>query len=413
MDTNAEKKILMIVMDGLGDRACDELRGLTPLQYVRTPNLDWFVDHGSAGLCDPIAPGIRPGSDAAHLALLGYNPKKVYTGRGPFEAIGIGMDMQPGDIALRCNFAFVNSEMDILDRRAGRIRHPETTELIEALDGIEIDGVECIVAEGTEHRAALVLKGDGLSADISDSDPGSGDRLRMVHATTEDGLFTADVLNKFMQECYSRLKNHPTNRKRMAAGLPPGNILVLRGAGEYPQIDPFPEKYGISACCVAGVGMIKGICKACGMDIYPLPPVCNGGLDSDLMTKAECALEALGEYDFVLMNCKAPDIAGHDGDAKEKAEVVKRLDEMAGYIRHNMPADLVTAITCDHCTPCSLADHSGDPVPLTIYTPGCVRDEAEEFSESGCSRGFIGRIRGRNLVPICLDMANRNEKFGS
>ena len=131
------------------------------------------------------------------------------------------------------------------------------------------------------------------------------------------------------------------------------------------------------------------------------------------MTKARCALEALQDYDFVLMNCKAPDVAGHDGDAKTKAEVVKKLDEMAGYIKYNMPRDVVIAITCDHCTPCSLGDHSGDPVPVTLYTPGCVRDEAKEFSESGCSRGFIGRIRGRYLVPICLDLANRNEKIGS
>ena len=134
-----EKKILIIVMDGLGDRACEELRGLTPLQYVRTPNLDWFVNHGSAGLCDPIAPGIRAGSDTAHLAILGYDPYKVYTGRGPFEAIGVGMDVQPGDVALRCNFATVDDDLEIIDRRAGRIKAPETTELVEALDGILAD----------------------------------------------------------------------------------------------------------------------------------------------------------------------------------------------------------------------------------------------------------------------------------
>ncbi|MGN0097792.1 MAG: 2,3-bisphosphoglycerate-independent phosphoglycerate mutase [Candidatus Methanomethylophilaceae archaeon] len=408
-----EKKILIIVMDGLGDRACEELRGLTPLQYIRTPNLDWFVDHGSAGLCDPIAPGIRAGSDTAHLAILGYDPYRVYTGRGPFEAIGVGMDMQPGDIALRCNFATVDDELEIIDRRASRIRAPETTELVEALDGIEIDGIECYVKESTEHRAVLLMRGDGLSADITDADPGAGTHLMLVEGRSEEGEFTADIVNRFMEECYNRLKDHPTNRKRVAAGLPPANILVPRGAGEYPMITPFPERYGMSACCVAGVGMIKGICKACGLDIYPLPPVCNGGLDSDLDMKAACALEALSEYDFVLMNCKAPDIAGHDMDAKTKAEVVKRLDSMMGYIRSNLPDDLVVAITCDHCTPCSLGDHSGEPVPIAFYAHGCVRDEAVEFSESGCSRGFIGRIHGMDIVQICLDMANRTEKFGS
>ena len=408
-----EKKILIIVMDGLGDRACEELRGLTPLQYIRTPNLDWFVDHGSAGLCDPIAPGIRAGSDTAHLAILGYDPYRVYTGRGPFEAIGVGMDVQPGDVALRCNFATVDDDLEILDRRAGRIKAPETTELVEALDGIEIDGIECYVKESTEHRAVLLLRGDGLSAEITDADPGAGTHLMLVEGKSEEGEFTADIVNRFMEECYNRLKNHPTNRKRLAAGLPPANILVPRGAGEFPMIKPFTERYGMSACCVAGVGMIKGICKACGLDIYPIPPACNGGLDSNLEMKAACALEALSEYDFVLMNCKAPDIAGHDMDARSKAEVVKKLDAMMGYIRSNLPDDLVVAITCDHCTPCSLGDHSGDPVPIAFYTQGCVRDEAREFSESGCSRGFIGRIRGMDIVQICLDMANRTEKFGS
>lgn len=407
------KKILIIVMDGLGDRACDILRGETPLQYVRTPNLDWIVNHGVAGICDPIAPGIRPGSDTAHLAILGYDVASVYTGRGPFEAIGVGMDIQPGDVALRCNFATVDENMDIVDRRAGRIRAPETTELAEALDGMEIDGVECYVRESTEHRAVLLLRGEGLSTDITDADPQGDTHLLRCEGRTPEAEFTAEVVNRFMDECYERLKDHPTNRKRIAAGLMPANILVPRGAGSFPHIQPFGEKYGISCACVAGVGMIKGICKACGLDIYPLPPVCNGGMDSDLITKARCALEALEEYDFVLMNCKAPDIAGHDGDAKAKCEVVKRLDTMMGYIRSNMPEDLVIAVTCDHCTPCSLQDHSGDPVPVAIYTRGCVRDDAREFSESGCSRGFLGRFRGRDIVPICMDLANRTEKYGS
>lgn len=408
-----QKKILIIVMDGLGDRACPDLRGLTPLQYIRTPNLDWFLDHGQGGLCDPIAPGVRPGSDTAHLAILGYDVESIYTGRGPFEALGIGMDIQPGDVALRCNFATVDDSLEIVDRRAGRIREPETTELVESLDGIEFDGVECYVRESTEHRAVLLLRGDGLSPDITDPDPGGDTHLKMAEPLTEEAALTADVVNRFMEECYERLKNHPTNRKRVSAGLLPANILVPRGAGSFPHIEPFPEKYGISATCVAGVGMIKGICKACGLDIYPLPDDCDGSLGSDYIIKAQCAMEALREYDLVLMNCKSPDIAGHDGNAKLKCETVRRLDDMADYIRHNMPEDIVVVLTCDHCTPCILMDHSGDPVPIAIYTRDMVRDNANEFSETGCSRGSLGRIRGRDIVPIAMDLANRTEKYGS
>ena len=149
------------------------------MQYVRTPNLDWFVGHGRSGICDPISPGIRAGSDTAHLAILGYDAREVYSGRGPFEAIGAGLDIQPGDVALRCNFATVNSDMEILDRRAGRIKDPETTMLADSLDGIEIDGIECFVKASTEHRAVLLLRGDGLSPDITDCDP--GEDLSLIH----------------------------------------------------------------------------------------------------------------------------------------------------------------------------------------------------------------------------------------
>lgn len=408
-----KKKILLVIMDGMGDRSCPELRGMTPLQYVRVRNLDWFVEHGSSGICDPIAPGIRPGSDTAHLSILGYDARQVYTGRGPFEAIGAGLDMQPGDVAFRCNFATINSDGEILDRRAGRIRSPETDQLAEALDGIEVDGVECTVRAGTEHRAVLLLRGEGLSPDVTDCDPGEDTHLLRCMPRTPEAEFTAQVVNDFLDEAYERLRSHTVNRKRAAAGLPPANILVPRGAGGFPNIEPFPEKYGVKATCVAGVGLVKGICKICGLDIYPLPGDCDGGLDSDLILKMESAIDALEEYDFVLMNIKAPDVAAHDGDAKAKAEVVKRIDAAVGLLKSRMPRDLVVVFTCDHCTPCSLMDHSGDPVPITFYTEDMLRDDATEFSETGCNRGSIGRIRAMDIIPICMDLANRAEKFGS
>ncbi len=411
--SESKKRILLMVLDGAGDRACPELRGLTPLQHVRTPNLDWFVEHGMAGLCDPISPGVRAGSDTAHFSILGYDARAVYTGRGPFEAIGAGVDIQPGDVAFRCNFATVNSDMEILDRRAGRIREPETEQLAEALDGIEIDGIECSVHAGTEHRAVLVLRGDGLSPDVTDCDPGEDTHLLRCEPLTEEAQLTADVVNGFLDEAYERLRSHTVNRKRSAAGLPPANMLVPRGAGGYPDIESFPEKYGISATCVAGVGLVKGICKVCGLDVYPLPPACDGGMNSDLIMKMEGALEALEEYDLVLMNIKAPDVAGHDGDARAKSEAIKRIDAAVGFFRSRMPEDLVVVITCDHCTPCSLQDHSGDPVPIAFYTQGMIWDDAGEFSETGCSRGMVGRIRATDIIPICMDLANRTSKFGS
>ncbi|MCL2317564.1 MAG: phosphoglycerate mutase, partial [Methanomassiliicoccaceae archaeon] len=209
------------------------------------------------------------------------------------------------------------------------------------------------------------------------------------------------------------LKDHPVNKKRISQGQLPANIILPRGAGSFPHIQPFPEKYNMKAACIAGVGMIKGICGVCGLDVMQLPPDCTGGFHSNFISKAKVAMGALKNYDFIIMNIKAPDVCGHDFDAKKKCEVVKRLDEMAGYIKDNFRDDLVIVFTADHSTPCSLGDHSGDPVPIVVYTPGNVMDDAEKFSESGCAHGRIGRIRGKYIVPMCMDLAERSEKFGA
>lgn len=413
MKMNIKKKILMVVMDGLGDRSNKEIGGKTPLQAVDTPNLDWFVKNGMSGNCDVIAPGIKPGSDTAHLSILGYDPREVYTGRGPFEAAGIGVIGQRGDVAFRCNFATSDDDFMISDRRAGRIKEPDTTELIEALQGIEIDGVEVIVGQGTEHRAALLLRGPGLSPEVTDADPGCLGKVPESVGKIPEAQFTADIVNKFVKITYEILKDHPVNKRREAEGLIPGNILLPRGAGSFPEIDPFPEIHGMKSACVAGVGMIKGICGVCGLDVLDLPKECTGGADSDFKLKAKIALETLEEYDFVLMNCKAPDVCGHDGNVELKCEVVRRLDEMAGYIRENMPENLVLILTADHSTPCTVMDHSADPVPITMYSDDVVVDDAVKYSESGCAAGSVGRIRGFDIIPICMDLANRNEKYGA
>jgi 2,3-bisphosphoglycerate-independent phosphoglycerate mutase len=408
-----KKKILIIVMDGLGDRGCKELNGLTPLQATDTPNLDWFTKNGIAGTCDTVDIGMRPGSDTSHLSILGYDTLEVYTGRGPFEAAGIGLIGKYGDVAFRCNFSTCDENMNITDRRAGRIDKPDTTDLINSLKGMRIDGIEIIIKESTEHRAALILRGPGLSPEVTDVDPHAEGPVSKSKGKTQEAEFTANILNRFVKEAHEILKDHPVNKKRIAEGLPPANIILPRGAGSFPNIQSFPEKYNIKAACVAGVGMIKGICGVCGLDVIDLPSDCTGGYSSNFISKAKVAMEALKEYDFILMNVKAPDVCGHDKDPKRKCEVVRRLDEMAGYIRDNFRDDLVIVLTADHSTPCSLGDHSGDPVPITVYTQGNVKDDAAEFSESGCAHGRIGRIRGKYIVPMCMDLADRVDKFGA
>ncbi|MDD3398838.1 MAG: 2,3-bisphosphoglycerate-independent phosphoglycerate mutase [Candidatus Methanomethylophilaceae archaeon] len=408
-----KKRILMVVMDGLGDRGCRSLGGLTPLQVAETPNLDWFAQNGSSGIMDLISPGVRPGSDTSHLSLLGYEPYSVYKGRGPFEAAGIGLVGRKGDVAFRCNFSTVDEAMNVVDRRAGRVKEPDTVELVNALQGMTIQGIEVHVRQGTEHRAALLLRGPGLSADVSDADPHEMGPVLESRPLSPGADLTARVVNEFVRRSYEIWKDHPVNQRRRQEGLPEANILLPRGAGSFPDIDPFPQKHGMKAACVAGVGMIKGICGICGLDVLDVPEACTGGLDTDMIAKAEAALSALKEYDFVLMNIKAPDLTGHDGHAEEKLKVVRRLDTMAAYIRERLEDDMVVAFTADHCTPVDAGDHTGDPVPLTIYTQGLVQDRCQSFNEADCAYGRLGRLRGCDLLPVLMDMANRSTKFGA
>lgn len=405
-------KILIVVMDGLGDRAVKGLRYRTPLQSAEKTNLDWFARNGTSGCMDVISPGVRPGSDTSHLALLGYDPYEVYTGRGPFEAAGVGLLGRKGDIAFRCNFATVDHKMDVLDRRAGRIKEPDTTELVKSLEGLEVNGIKAIVKEATEHRAVLLLKGDGLDPNVTDADPHGAAKVQISKALVPQAQRTADAVNEFVRKSYEVLDAHPVNIRRRKEGLLPANVLLPRGGGEFPNIEPFEKRYGMTASCVAGVSLIKGICRVCGLEIIDAPGA-TGGLDTDMMSKAKTALKELDRKDLVLMNIKAADIASHDGDHRRKIEVIGRLDEMAGDLRKGLPEGSVVAFCADHCTPVSRMDHSGDPVPLTILSETSIRDGVRSYDEVSCAAGALGRIRGKDLLPILLDRADRSKKFGA
>ncbi len=401
-----------MVMDGLGDRAVKQLHWKTPLQAAVRPNLNWFAEHGSSGIVDIIGPGIRPGSDTSHLSILGYDPYKVYTGRGPIEAAGTGLVGKKGDVAFRCNFATVDDNMVVTDRRAGRIKEPDTTELVRPFDGMVIDGIKVVVKEATEHRAVLLLSGPGLSAKVSDADPHGSTKVHEVIPLEPEAKKTAKIVNAFVKKSYSLLNDHPVNLRRASEKQPVANILLPRGAGMFPEIVPFEEKWDMTGSCVAGVSLIKGIGRICGLDIVEVPGA-TGGLDTDMIAKAKASLQQLESRDFVLMNIKAADIAAHDGDAAKKVAVIERLDDMAGFLHATLPEDVVVAFVADHCTPIEMQDHSGDPVPLTIYCPGMVRDTGATFDEAAASQGGLGRIRGKDIMPILYDKAGRSEKFGA
>jgi 2,3-bisphosphoglycerate-independent phosphoglycerate mutase len=310
----------------------------------------------------------------------------------------------------------VDEKMIVTDRRAGRISEG-TKELCAAINGMEIDGVRVLVYPGVEHRAALVFRGPALSPAVSDVDPHETGKKTMESwpmVREESSARTARVLNIFVKEAHARLKKHQVNEKREAKGLPPANFLLPRGAGEVPRLQQFSERHeGFKAVCIAGIPLVRGICRLAGMQV-PVVKGATGAKDSDLQAKARAMLEALRANDMVLMNVKAPDICGHDGDFDGKVRSIERIDEMMRNIVDGLRGiECIVAVTGDHSTPIETREHSGDPVPLLLWGPGVRRDRTAKFDEYECMGGGLGRINGISLMPMLIDLANRSVKYGA
>lgn len=238
-----DDKILIVIFDGIGDRPVDEFEGKTPLEQASTPNLDGLASKGISGLMDTISPGVRPGSDTGHLAILGYDPYEVYTGRGPFEAAGIGVELEPNDVAFRCNFG-TYEDGKIVDRRAGRIKE-DTDEIAKVIrEEVSLD-VDFEFKHAVEHRAVLVLKGESLGGDITDIDPhetGVDYHKSKVLVDSPENQKTADILKDFTQQTIEVLTDHPINKKRKDEGKLPANIILSRGAGKAPEMKDLDRK---------------------------------------------------------------------------------------------------------------------------------------------------------------------------
>ncbi len=402
-------------MDGLGDRPISEFGGQTPLEYAKTPNMDKLASLGMNGLLHVIGPGVTPGSDTAHLALFGVDPYEYYTGRGPFEAAGIGLVVKEGDIAFRVNFATINSEGEITDRRAGRIREG-TDKLAKLFEGMEIDGIEILLEAGTEHRAALILRGEGLSDQVSENDPHVEGKEPLEFKPLDESPEaekTARVLTSFVMKARTLLNNAELNEKRIEEGLLPANYLLIRGAGKVPKLPNFEEEYCLETACVAGGGLYKGVGRMLGMHIIEDSRM-SGGTTTDLSAKFEIAHNALNDYGFVFTHVKGTDNYSHDGKYKEKTEFIERVDkELYRFLPENFEGDLVVMITGDHSTPCSFKDHSADPVPILIYSPDCRRDKVEKFGESYAVDGSLGHILGKHIMGIALNEMRLVRKFGA
>lgn len=410
-----KKKALFIVMDGLGDRPVPSLKGKTPLQAAKTPVMDNLAKEGQTGLMDVIGPGIIPGSDAAHLALFGYDPLSTYPGRGPLEATGAGLETKPGDVAFRSNFASVDEDMVVIDRRAGRNFTPEEQTVLQAeIDGMEIEDVKVRFKATVEHRGAIVLSGPGLYAEISDVDPHvTGKKILTCEPLKPEAKKTAEIVNRLMVKIHDRLKDLPLNKKREERGLPPANAVLVRGPGRHGKIPTLGERYGIKAAVIAGGALYLGTAKFVGM-VHVSVDGQTGTIDTNFHNIAMKTVECIeGDHDYVFVHIKATDNASHDRNVEQKILAIERTDEMIGEILEKAREKVVLAITGDHSTPVSLGEHSCDPVPVLLWADFLRSDVTEEFSEIEAARGAIHTIRGRDILPLLLGYAGYGEKFGA
>jgi len=402
-------KIILIVLDGLGDALILALRNKTPLEAAKTPNLDWLARKGVCGLVKPWQMGSsKPASDTCHLALFGYDPKIYYLGRGPYEASGIGMKLKKGDVALRTNFGTVDENLKIIDRRAGRIEN--TQSLVKAISKIRIKGVNILIKKSYGHRIVLVLRGKDISSAITDGDPHkAGEKVRKIFPICIFGKcgerergkaeFTAQVLNEFLEKAHHILKNHPLNKKRKKQKLLPANYLLVRGAGEVREIPSFKEKHGLKAGCIAGGGLYKGIGKILGMDLIKVKGA-TGFADTNLKGKFLTAKKATRSHDFIFLHIKATDSLAEDGNYFGKKEFIERIDkDLKPLLKLK---NTLIVVTGDHATCSELKRHCSEPFPILIYCDRIKADTVKAFSEKACKKGKLGRIKQLYLMPKIL-----------
>lgn len=394
-----------------------DYNGKTCLEAADTPHLDELARIGVTGLLDPIGPGVSPGSDTAHLSIFGYDPQKYYTGRGVFEVLGIGMDTKEGDICFRTNFATVDKDFVIQDRRAGRIQEGQE-ELEEALQALESprQNVEVIFKASVEHRGALILRGEGLSYEITDPDlHRTGVKVPEAMPKTEkkSAAKTAEIVNELVRQSHRILKDLPLNKKREEEGKPLANLLLPRGASIRTNIPSLKDLYGVDGVAIAAGALYIGVARAIGLKLKKAKGA-TGRADSPIINKGKLAVKELGDKaDFAFVHMKGSDSCAHDHNAEGKIKFIEKVDEVIGFFLKNLNWDEThLAFTGDHTTPILHGDHVSDPVPIVFAGPNMVPDDVKEFSERGVLEGGVGRISGR-VVPILFGYCDWLEKYGA
>jgi len=399
----AETKILLVVLDGVGGLP-QRPGGPTELAAARTPNLDRLSQRSALGLFTPVAPGIAPGSGPGHLSIFGYDPFKYRVGRGVLSALGLGVALGPGDVAVRGNFATLGPDGKVRDRRAGRPSTEENRRLLaklrERIPAIEDVRIELFTE--SEHRFVLVLRGEGLGERVSDTDPQTTG-VPPRSAEPEDpedaaSARTARVLNRFVELAREALADEPV-----------ANGVLLRGVSKKPDFPKLPEVARLKAAAIASYPMYRGVAGLVGMEALPLREFEE---DPDRpRAKLEALREAWGDYDLFYLHFKKTDSAGEDGDFRGKVARIELFDALLPELLALSPDVLL--ITGDHSTPAVLRAHSWHPVPVLLQAPYLRNDPACRFTEDEAARGSLGSLLGPVLLPLMLAHAGRLQKFGA
>lgn len=392
--TQNGSKIILLILDGLGGLPVQP-GGPTELEHAATPVMDRLAAAGTLGQTIPIRSGITPGSGPAHLALFGYDPILQDVGRGALEATGAGLTVNPGDVAVRGNFCTLDSHGNITDRRAGRLATAEAAPLVELLATIQIPGVELAVRQLKEYRFAVVMRGEGLSPEIPDTDPQQTGRPPLPVAASQPGAEkTARLYQQWVDAAQALL-----------AGQTKANGVTLRGFGTDPQLPKYAEAYGLRAACVAVYPMYRGVSKLVGMDVIEF----SGDTPSDEFAAVEAHWK---DYDFFFIHIKKTDSKGEDGDFEGKADVIASVDSALPALLDLNPDVLM--ITGDHSTPAAMRAHSWHPVPLLLWSrQHALPDEHRAFGERACARGGLGTIHATDIMPLALAHAGRLLKYGA
>jgi 2,3-bisphosphoglycerate-independent phosphoglycerate mutase len=387
-----DSKIVLLVADGLGGLP-NEPGGPTELEAASTPNLDALVAGNVCGLSVPVAPGITPGSGPGHLGLFGYDPLRYSIGRGVLEALGIDFDLGPEDVAARGNFCTVGPDGAITDRRAGRISTEVCRRLVDKLRTIRLEGVELFVEPVRDYRFVLVLRGDGLGAEVEDTDP-ERTGVPPLDPVARDAASerTAKLLHTFIEQAGTLLADDH-----------PANMITLRGIARRPPMPSFEEVYRLRAGAIAVYPMYRGLARLVGMSVLPA--------GSSWAEQVQRLHESWGDYDFFFLHYKYTDAAGEDGDFARKVRCIEEFDGGIAGVVELRPDVLV--VTGDHSTPAFWHSHSWHPVPVVLAARTCRPDAATRFGEDQCLRGGLGQIEAKYLLPLALAHAGRLAKYGA